>query len=63
MLAEGGSIKLVIEGDALARLSGGETGGGALADACGLDSNTPPRIGSYRCPELEGRGVDGATLM
>jgi hypothetical protein len=64
LLAEGGSIKLVIDGDALARLSGGDTGGGgALAGAWGLDSKTPPRMGSYRCPELEGRGVEGATLM
>jgi hypothetical protein len=63
LLAEGGSIKLVIDGDALARFRGGETGGGALAGACGFDSNTPPRMGSYRCPELDGRGVEGATLM
>jgi hypothetical protein len=54
----------VMDGDALARLSGGETGGGgALGGACGFDSYTPPRMGSYLCPELDGRGVDGATLM
>lgn len=44
-------MRLVIDGDALARwLSGGEVGGGggggALAGAWGFDSNTPPRMGS-----------------
>jgi hypothetical protein len=64
LLAEGGSIKLVIDGEALARLSGGDIGGGgALAGAWGFDSNTPPLIGSYLWPELDGRGVEGATLM
>lgn len=64
LLAEGGSIRLVMDGDALARLSGGETGGGgALAGTWGFDSYTPPRMGSYRWPELDGRGVEGATLM
>lgn len=65
LAAEGGSIKLVMDGDALARLRGGEMGGGALAAACGFDSYRPPRIGSYRCPELAGLGlgVEGATLM
>jgi hypothetical protein len=38
LLADGGSIKLVIEGEALARFSGGEMGGGALAGAWGFDS-------------------------
>lgn len=41
MVAEGGSIKLVMEGDALARLSGGEMGGGgggALVADGGFDS-------------------------
>lgn len=46
LLAEGGSIRLVIDGDALARFSGGEMGGGALAGACGLSSIIPPRMGS-----------------
>lgn len=46
LLAEGGSIKLVIDGDALARLSGGDIGGGALAGTCGLSSMMPPLIGS-----------------
>lgn len=51
----------MMDGDALARLRGGEMGGGA---GCGLEStNIPPRIGSYRCPELAGLGVEGATLM
>jgi hypothetical protein len=63
LLAEGGSIRLVMDGDALARLRGGEMGGGALAGICGLSSMMPPRIGSYLCPELEGRGVVGGTLM
>ena len=64
--AEGGSIKLVIDGDSLARLSGGEMGGGGtLAATCGFDSYSPPRIGSYRCPEEAGLGlgVEGVTLM
>ena len=52
-----------MDGEALARLRGGEIGGGTVAGACGFVSNTPPRIGSYRCPELEGRGGDAATLM
>lgn len=63
--AEGGSIRLVMEGDALALLRGGEIGG-ALAALCTLDSNMPPRIGSYLWPELAGRGVGvegAATLM
>lgn len=48
LLADGGSIRLVIEGEALARLSGGEMGGGALAGTCGFSSMIPPRMGSYR---------------
>lgn len=59
-------MRLVIDGDALARLSGGEEtegGGGAATAGCGFDSKMPPRIGSYLCPELEGRGVAGAVLM
>ena len=60
MAALGGSIKLVIEGDALALLSGGEMGG-ALAVFAGFDSYNPPRMGSYRWPELAGRGVEGGT--
>jgi hypothetical protein len=66
LLAEGGSIRLVMDGDALARLSGGEEmggGGGAVTAAWGFDSKMPPRMGSYLCPELEGRGVEGAALM
>lgn len=63
LLADGGSIKLVMDGDALARLRGGEIGGGALAGSCGLSSMISPRIGSYRWPELEGRGVEGATFI
>lgn len=63
LLAEGGSIRLVMDGDALARLSGGEMGGGAFTGTCGLSSMMSPRIGSYRCPELEGRGVEGTTLI
>jgi hypothetical protein len=58
----GGSIKLVMEGDALARLRGGEIGG-ALVAIGGFDSNKPPRMGSYRWPELAGLGVEGATDM
>ena len=53
----------MMDGDALARLSGGEMGAGALAGTCGLSSMIPPRMGSYRCPELDGRGVDGATVI
>jgi hypothetical protein len=63
LLADGGSIKLVIDGDALARLRGGEIGGGALAGTCGLSSIIPPLIGSYRWPELEGLGVEDATFI
>lgn len=48
LLADGGSIKLVMDGDALARLRGGEIGGGALGGTCGLSSMMPPLIGSYR---------------
>jgi hypothetical protein len=43
---EGGSMRLVMEGDALARFKGGESGGGATGVLCGFDSNNPPRIGS-----------------
>ena len=63
LLTDGGLIRLVIDGDALARLSGGEIGGGALAGTWGFSSIIPPRIGSYLWPELEGRGVGGVTLM
>jgi hypothetical protein len=63
LLADGGSIRLVMDGDALARFNGGEMGGGAIAGACGFDTKLSPRIGSYRWPELDGRGVEGATLM
>jgi len=55
-----------MDGDALARFRGGDAGMGAtLAGVCGFDfgSMMPPRIGSYRWPELEGRGVDGAAFM
>lgn len=45
LVADGGSIRLVMEGEALARLRGGEMGG-AVAATAGLDSNTPPRMGS-----------------
>ena len=47
MLADGGSIRLVMDGEALARwFICGETGGGALAGAWGFDSIMPPLIGS-----------------
>ena len=44
--ALGGSIRDVMEGEALARLRGGEMGGGALAGTWGFDSYRPPRMGS-----------------
>jgi hypothetical protein len=56
-------MRLLMDGDALALLSGGEMGVGALAGAWGFDSYVPPRIGSYLWPELDGRGVEGATLI
>lgn len=43
--ALGGSIRDVMDGDALARLRGGEMGGGCDATS-GLDSKIPPRMGS-----------------
>jgi hypothetical protein len=46
LAADGGSIRLVMDGDALARLRGGEMGGCALAALGGLFSKRPPRMGS-----------------
>jgi hypothetical protein len=44
--AVGGSMRDVMDGEALARLSGGEMGDGAVAGAEGLVSMMPPRMGS-----------------
>ena len=63
MAAEGGSIRLVMDGEALARLRGGETADGAMGADGGFDSKIPPLIGSYRWPELAGLGVEGEAVM
>ena len=49
-----------MDGDALALLRGGDMGVGGCDVMTGFDSYRPPRMGSYRWPELAGRGVAGA---
>lgn len=46
LAADGGSIRLLMDGDALARLRGGEMGGGTVAALGGFVSKRPPRMGS-----------------